>query len=173
MTRRCPCPTTRRRPGTAPAGEDIDLLRRAAVASGARIVTPGSPGSQIIGGLLSGPVELDAQRLLAGELQEVGEREMVLFKPRWSAFYRTGLDEWLRDQGCDTVVVGGCNLPNCPRATLFDASERDFRAVVLRDAVSRASIERITDLEEIGVQPLSASDVVAALGQRGTPAPVA
>ena len=34
-----------------------------------------------------------------------------------------------RALGVDTIVVAGCNLPNCPRATLFEASERDFRTV--------------------------------------------
>lgn len=50
-----------------------------------------------------------------------------------------------------TVVVAGCNLPNCPRATLFDASERDFRTVLVTDAVSGVTVERLADLERIGV----------------------
>lgn len=54
---------------------------------------------------------LNAHLLLAGRLQVVGEREAVVFKPRWSAFHRMALDDWLVELGCDTVVVAGCNLP--------------------------------------------------------------
>lgn len=101
--------------------------------------------------------------LLAGGLQQLSPAEAIVFKPRWSAFYRTGVERWLHDNRCDTVVVAGCNLPNCPRATLFDASERDFRGVLVTDAVSQTSTERVADLAAIGVHPLSTADVVAAL----------
>ncbi len=86
-----------------------------------------------------------------------------MFKPRWSAFYRTGVEEWLRDNDCDTVVIAGCNLPNCPRATLFDASARDFRGVLVTDAVSQASSERVADLRAIGIHPMPTAEVTAAV----------
>ena len=109
------------------------------------------------------PVRLDSALLLARQMQSVGKREVVLFKPRWSGFYRTGLEEWLRQEGCDTVVVAGCNLPNCPRATLFDASERDFRAVLVTDAVSATTEERLVDLERIGVHLYTTETAIDAL----------
>ncbi|WP_229123695.1 isochorismatase family protein [Enemella evansiae] len=65
----------------------------------------------------------------------------------------------------DTIVVAGCNLPNCPRATLFDATERDFRSVLVVDAVSQLSDERLTDLEAIGVRLLQTRHVVDQLVQ--------
>lgn len=147
-----------------PGGSDVDLPRRAAVERGARIVAPGSTGAQVAAGVLPPGVLLDDAALLAGRLQSVGDREVVLFKPRWSAFHRTPLEPWLRDLGADTVVVAGCNLPNCPRATLFDASERDLRAVLVTDAVSRVTPERVADLEAIGVWPATTDDVVATMG---------
>lgn len=146
-----------------PDGSDVDLPRRAAIEAGVAMAAPGSPGSQIAPVLLPGPVELDPDVLLAGGLQQLSPAEAIVFKPRWSAFYRTGVERWLHDNRCDTVVVAGCNLPNCPRATLFDASERDFRGVLVTDAVSQTSTERVADLAAIGVHPLSTADVVAAL----------
>jgi nicotinamidase-related amidase len=137
-----------------PGGSDVDLLRREAIEAGAQIVAPGTAGSQVAGSVLPDGFELDADCLLAGDPQHVGEREVVFFKPRWSAFHRTDLEPWLRSHGCDTVVVAGCNLPNCPRATLFDASERDFRTALVSDAVSQTTDERIADLERIGVHVL-------------------
>ena len=82
-----------------------------------------------------------------------------MFKPRWSAFYRTALEEHLHDLAVNTVVVAGCNLPNCPRATLFDASERDFRAALVTDATSQVTPERLADLALIGVETLTTADV--------------
>jgi nicotinamidase-related amidase len=134
-----------------PGGSDVDPPRRRAIEEGVRIVAPGSVGAQVPDGILPNSVRLDAAVLLARQMQFIGDREVVLFKPRWSGFYRTGLEAWLRQGGCDTVVVAGCNLPNCPRATLFDASERDFRAVLVTDAVSETTEERLADLERIGV----------------------
>lgn len=141
-------------------GDDVDLVRRAAVRAGAQVVRPGSPGARVAPGLLpTPPVELDSDALLAGRLQRVGPAEVVLWKPRWSAFHRTPLDDHLRQLGVDTVVVAGCNFPNCPRATVFDASERDYRVVVVPDATSQVTPERLADAEALGVCVLSAAEV--------------
>lgn len=67
-------------------GDDVDLVRRAAIQNGAPIVRPRSAGAQIAPGLLP-EVELDSEALLAGERQQVGLNEVVMWKPRWSAFY--------------------------------------------------------------------------------------
>ena len=142
-----------------PDGSDVDLARRDAVERGVQIVAPGSDGSQVAEGVLPQQVRLDAEALLAGRAQHVGQTESVLFKPRWSGFHRTELERRLRGSGCDTVTVVGCNLPNCPRATLFDASERDFRTVLASDAVSQVTQERLADLERIGVSVLTSAQV--------------
>jgi nicotinamidase-related amidase len=147
----------------SPGGSDVDLPRRRVIEEGSRIVAPDSDGAQIAAGVAPNSVCLDAPLLLSGAMQHVGDREVVLFKPRWSAFHRTGLQKWLEQQGCDTVVVAGCNLPNCPRATLFDASERDLRAVLVTDAVSQTSDERLADLERIGVHLYRTETVIRML----------
>lgn len=142
------------------AGDDVDLVRRAAVRAGAPLVRPGSAGARVAPGLLPAPeIELDGEALLAGHLQRVGPGEVVLWKPRWSAFHRTPLDDHLRQLGVDTVVVAGCNFPNCPRATVFDASERDYRVVVVPDATSQVTPERLADAEALGVRAVSAAEV--------------
>lgn len=146
-----------------PANGDVDLARREDLENRPGLVAPGSVGSQLPSLLFDAPVQLDAERLLMGEPQVIGRSEIVLFKPRWSAFYRTQLEGWLREQDVDTVVVVGCNLPNCPRATLFDASERDFRAVLVSDAVSQCTPERLADLALIGVSVATTDHVLRAL----------
>jgi nicotinamidase-related amidase len=146
-----------------PGGSDIDLPRRAAVEAGAEIVAPGSAGSQIPADVLPGPALLDPEVLLKGEPQQLAADEAIFFKPRWSAFHRTGLEPWLRERAVTTVVLAGCNLPNCPRATLFDASERDFRTVLITDAVSQTSAERLADLRAIGVNLMTLDELLAVL----------
>jgi nicotinamidase-related amidase len=146
-----------------PGGSDVDLLRRATVEAGARVVAPHSDGSQIPADLLPSEVSLEPDQLLAGRPQAIGAHEVIFFKPRWSAFYRTELEGWLKAQGVDTVVVAGCNLPNCPRATLFDASERDFRTVLAKDAVSQTTDERLSDLARIGVNVMDSTEINGAL----------
>jgi len=146
-----------------PGGSDVDLPRRNAVESGLRLVAPGSTGSQLAEGLLDDPVDLDPPLLLSGALQELGPAEWIMHKPRWGAFYRTRLHDFLRHRSISTVVVTGCNLPNCPRATLFEASERDYRTVLVTDAVSLTSPERIADLAAIGVTLMTSSEATEQL----------
>lgn len=81
----------------------------------------------------------------------------------WSAFHRTPLDDHLSTLGVDTIVLAGCNFPNCPRATAFDASARDLRIVLAQDAVSQATPDRIAEAICIGVVPMTVRDIAAAL----------
>jgi nicotinamidase-related amidase len=84
-----------------------------------------------------------------------------MFKPRWNAFYDTGLDDYLHQIDVNTVVVVGCNYPNCPRGTLFGASERDYRAVLINDAVSQWNEHASTELDNLGVVTATTSEVLA------------
>lgn len=142
-----------------PGGCDVDLPRRAAIEAGGQVAAPHSHGANIPEPLLPRKIELDSESLLAGKIQGLGANEVIMFKPRWSAFYRTDLDRHLRDNGVTTVVVAGCNLPNCPRATLFDASERDYRSVLVTDATSQTTPQRLDDLQLIGVHLATTADI--------------
>lgn len=145
-------------------GSNADLCRRELLRDGAAILIRGSVGSQIAAELLPEPgVELDAGLLLGGGVQQLGPGEVVIFKPRWGAFYRTPLEDHLRAQRVSTVVFAGCNFPNCPRTSIYEASERDFRVVLVRDAISGLYERGEQELEGIGVRMMNAGDVEAAL----------
>lgn len=132
-------------------GDDVDLLRRAAIAAGAPIARPGSTGSQIAPELrLPGAPDLDAPTLIAGRLQHLGPHEVAVWKPRWSAFYRTVLHQHLVALGVHTVVFAGCNYPNCPRASIYDASERDYRVLIASDAISGVAEHHLEEAGRIG-----------------------
>jgi nicotinamidase-related amidase len=146
-------------------GEDVDRVRRTLIAGGADFVRPGSPGRLLAPGIAP-EAELDDERLLSGAPQELGPAEYALFKPRWGAFYRTGLDDLLAGHGVDTLVFAGCNLPNCPRASIIEAHERDFRVVLATDAVSRAGDEGLAEIAGLGTVLLATADITGAVARR-------
>jgi len=133
-------------------GSNVDPCRRQAIQNGAEIVRPGSEGAEVVTELKPAEnVSTDPDTLLAGELMAIGPTERILYKPRWSAFYGTRLEAYLRERSVNTVVICGCNFPNCPRTTVYDGSQRDFRIVFVPDATSGTYDRGLNELEAIGV----------------------
>jgi nicotinamidase-related amidase len=138
-------------------GSNVDLCRRSAVEQGAAIVRPGTTGAELAPSLLPGPgVSLDADLLLSGAHQMLGPREWAMYKPRWGAFFQTSLEQHLRALGVTSVAFAGCNFPNCPRASIYEASERDFRIVLVTDAISGLYDRGQEEMMGIGVVLLNA-----------------
>ncbi len=141
-------------------GSNADLCRRRLLQEGAPMLNPDGLGAQLAEELLPAPdVLLDAELLLAGEVQSLGPGEVAMYKSRWGAFYRTPLEDYLREHGVSTLVFSGCNFPNCPRASIYEASERDFRVVLVRDAVSGLYERGERELANIGVRLMSSEEV--------------
>jgi nicotinamidase-related amidase len=146
-------------------GSNVDPVRRAAVEAGERMLTPGSDGAELMDELKPDPaVRLDADALLEGQFQRLAGNEFVMYKPRWGAFYGTSLEAFLRERSVDTVVLAGCNFPNCPRTTIYEASERDFRIVAVTDAISGAYDRGLQELRNIGVLALTTEQCLAWFG---------
>ncbi|MBI4797760.1 MAG: cysteine hydrolase [Desulfarculus sp.] len=140
-------------------GANVDLCRRQAVEQGAQILLEGSPGCQLAGALFPQDIRLDPALLLAGQVQEIGGHEMAIYKPRWGAFYRTPLQDHLAGLRVDTLVFMGCNYPNCPRTSIYQASERDFRIVLVEDAISGLYPRGRQEMLNIGVVLATAQKV--------------
>lgn len=141
-------------------GSNADLCRRDLIERGVALLLAGSPGSQLPPELLPHTgVELDAERLLSGGIQNIGSDEIVLYKPRWGAFYKTPLEHYLRELGVTTLVFSGCNFPNCPRTSIYEASERDFRVVLVEDAISGLYDQGRQEMSNIGVALISTDQV--------------
>ena len=133
-------------------GSNADLCRKKQIEAGKRIVVPRSSGAELVDDLKpEKTVRLDAERLMAGEFQQIADREYVMYKPRWGAFYQTGFEGFLQDMSVDTLVFAGCNFPNCPRASIYEASERNFRLVLVRDAMSQLRRKDVKEMEAIAV----------------------
>jgi nicotinamidase-related amidase len=59
--------------------------------------------------------------------------ENFFAKTRYSAFYRTSLEDWLVAQNRDTLIICGVATIACCAATARDAYFRDIRPIVLSD----------------------------------------
>jgi nicotinamidase-related amidase len=148
-----------------PDGSNVDLCRRALIEAGRPLLLAETPGVQIAHDILPHPgVMLETPRLLSGDLQSIGPSEHILYKPRWGAFYRTSLEAVLGQWGVTTLVFTGCNYPNCPRTSIYQASERDFRVVLVSDALSGLYATGCTEMRNIGVNLMEHQEVIEALG---------
>jgi len=141
-------------------GSNVDLCRRELIENGANLLLAGTPGCQLAEGLRPDPRELDTELLLKGGIQELGPNEVVIYKPRWGAFYETPLEVLLRKHSISTLVFSGCNFPNCPRASVYEASERDFCIIVVKDAISGLYERALQELQNIGVSIQTTEELV-------------
>jgi nicotinamidase-related amidase len=148
-----------------PDGSNADLCRRLDLIQGAQWLIPGSMGAQLAPGIGGSSVQLNCDRLLAGEFQQIGPNEQITYKSRWGAFYQTPLEAFLRSNRVTTLVFAGCNFPNCPRTSIYEASERDFRIVLASDAVSGLYERGATELTSIGVTLETVQDIASAFHQ--------
>jgi nicotinamidase-related amidase len=93
--------------------------------------------------------------------ERLGRRddEPVLVKLFASAFFGTDLDERLRADGVDTVIVTGASTSGCVRATAVDALQYGYRVLVPRDGVA----DRADDAHEASLRDIDAKygDVVS------------
>jgi nicotinamidase-related amidase len=145
-----------------PDGSNAELSRRPYLEAGNHLVCPGTPGAELLDPLKPDPgVSLDGELLLSGGPQQVGPAEWIMYKPRWGAFYATFLEDHLRSLGVDTIMVCGCNFPNCPRTTIYEASERDFHIVFVPDATSGVYPRGLDELKGIAVALQGVDDCAA------------
>ena len=125
-----------------PDGSNVDICRRDDVEKGRAILLTDSDGSQIASSLLLPETRLDSRRLLSGRVQAISDHEVIIYKPRWGAFFGTPLQKHLESVTASTLIFTGCNFPNCPRTSIYQASERDYRIVMVTDAISGRRVSR-------------------------------
>lgn len=62
--------------------------------------------------------------------------DTVLYKTRYSGFYRTELDQTLKGWGIRYLIFMGCTTSVCVESTIRDASFRDYSPVLLSDCTA-------------------------------------
>ena len=67
--------------------------------------------------------------------------DIILSKRRFSAFFKTDLDQTLRTLGVDTIVVTGVTTEVCVLMTVMDGLSHDFSAILLEDCCASRSKE--------------------------------
>jgi nicotinamidase-related amidase len=139
---------------------NVDPCRRWQFEQGElRIVIPGTWGSQLVASTNPTGAELDAEKLLAGELQELTSLEFVLYKPRFSAFHATRLKDFLDARDIDSVVIVGITFPNCVLAAQLSATDRDFRVGLIPAACTQVDDAGLRAMQNKGVQLMSLEDL--------------
>ena len=78
--------------------------------------------------------------------------DIVMYKTRFSGFYKTELDAVLGRLGARHLIITGCTTSICVESTVQDAMFRDYLPILLEDCMS----------EPIG-QTLSRSNHAASL----------
>jgi maleamate amidohydrolase len=68
--------------------------------------------------------------------QPAGEREVLILKRRFSAFFATDLALFLAEQRIQRVVIAGVKTNVCIRATAQDAFANGFEPIVPREATN-------------------------------------
>ncbi|MDH5543310.1 MAG: cysteine hydrolase [Nitrospinota bacterium] len=144
-------------------GSNADICRRGIIEKGERLLLEGSSGCELAQDLFAETTPLDAGLLMSGGIQKISKSEVVIYKPRWGAFFKTPLEEHLSDLGVSTLIFTGCNFPNCPRTSIYEASERDFRIVMVSDAVSGVYEKGLGEMRGIGVEVVETDLLVANL----------
>jgi len=141
-------------------GSNADLCRRSAVEQGATLVCPGTSGAELAPPLLPAQeVRLDAELLLSGAAQLLGQNEWAIYKPRWGAFFGTSLEQHLLSLGVTSLAFAGCNFPNCPRTSIYEASERDFQIVLVEDAISGLYDRARDEMNNIGIMLMNSEQL--------------
>ena len=68
--------------------------------------------------------------------------DTVIEKNRPSSFYETRLDSFLRPLGIQNLVVCGVTTNICVETTVRDATQRNYRSFVVRDATGEVEQDR-------------------------------
>jgi len=64
------------------------------------------------------------------------DEDLWLPKPRFSAFFKTGLEKWLKQRGVTLCAVAGISTNFCVLTTVMDAICHDYKVVLLSDCTA-------------------------------------
>ncbi len=147
----CPCPAPRAREIVAPIDAFHDRARALGVPiihvrtvlrrGGVDDVKGGKAAWRLVFPLFVGAIPNADEHAIEGtrwtefETRVEPDDLIVQTKKRLSVFYPTDLDFLLRNLGARTVILNGGFTDCCVLNAAFDASNHDYRVVVLRDLV--------------------------------------
>ncbi|GHG91400.1 isochorismatase family protein [Streptomyces lanatus] len=158
-----------------PLVRNAALLRERAVATGMPVAYTAQPGGMTDEqrGLLKdfwGPgMRVDPVDREVVEPLTPGPDDRVFTKWRYSAFFRSGLLEWMREQGRDQLVLCGVYAHVGVLMTAVEAFTQDIRTFLVADAIADFSAEYHRLAVEYAAQRCAVvSTTGTVLGQLGT-----
>ena len=132
-------------------GSDVEHTRYEAWAKGGKPLSPGCAKE----------ISADMPAVFGADA-----RDYHIVKPRYSAFFATGLDLILRRLGVRRLLLAGTTTPNCIRTTCYDAISLDYAVTVLSDCTSSKTAEiqqsNLCDMANVGAAIISAKDLIEA-----------
>jgi len=67
---------------------------------------------------------------------EVNKDDKIIVKKRYSAFFKTSLNEILRKLKIDTLILAGINTHACIRTAAIDAYQNDYEVIIAKECVN-------------------------------------
>jgi nicotinamidase-related amidase len=122
------------------AGGTIGYVRVAFTAEDLEAMPDGAPMAQVKA-MPPGSMDADAPATQIDERVASREGDIVVRKTRVGAFGTTDLDAQLRARGVDTLVLAGISTSGVVISTLVEAHDRDYRLLILTDAVADPDAE--------------------------------
>ena len=97
----------------------------------------------------------------------IAPSDLQLEKLHASGFHGTDLDDWLKAEGVDSLVVTGLTTSGCVRATAVDGLQNNYRVLVPREASGdrdeQAHEANLYDLNAKYADVVSVADVLESL----------
>lgn len=103
----------------------------------AGVVAEHIPGLQEAGALMAGSWDIEVDERLGAN-----NNDIFLDKNRYCSFYNTNLETLLRGLKTETLVVCGVTTEICVESTIRSAFFRDYKVVLVQDAVAATNLER-------------------------------
>jgi ureidoacrylate peracid hydrolase len=110
------------------ASDSVNRVRHLQLGVGQRVAAPDGTPSRIL-------VRDTWNSEIVDQLKPHSD-DIVLYKTRFSGFYKTDLDARLRELGVRHLIITGCTTSICVESTVRDAMFRDYLCVLLADCMS-------------------------------------
>lgn len=133
-------------PGAEPLVQTLNSLAEKCRASGvvviftAHVIRPDHSNAgtlpKLVPDVAQGMIDDGNEEAALRDDLAIAPEDIVVGKPRFSAFAGTDLELILRTRGIETVVIGGVETHVCCESTARDASDRGFRVVFLSDGTA-------------------------------------
>ncbi|XPV76124.1 MAG: cysteine hydrolase family protein [Desulfovibrio sp.] len=140
-------------------GSNADMCRRARLQNGESLVIPESYGAQIVDGLLPDYIGMDCELLLEEGVQFISEKEIILYKPRWSAFFQTDLHYILQEWSVNTLAIAGTWFFNCVHQTIYDGSSYDYHTIAVRDCIAGLDAKGCEGLKRVECEVVASKEL--------------